>query len=293
MSAEATESLPTELPSEAVIFGCTAAMREVRAKIEIALCNATPVLIQGESGTGKELVARFLHANSMQSGGPFVKLNCAAMTGNLLRGELFGYEQGAFPGIKESKKGALEHAEGGTLFLDEVSEMGWELQASLLRVLQDGHFSRVGGGEELAAQVRVICSTRSDLDVAAARFSFRQDLLSFFSDFRVRLLPLRERRADIPLLCDYLLDKLARSYRKAAPRLSRPALQILQEWDWPGNMRELENWIARIVVFGTEEVLGLELSRQLAVMSAIEPRHHRIAHSRSGIIKRVRRRRSD
>jgi transcriptional regulator with PAS, ATPase and Fis domain len=211
------------------------------------------------------------------------------MSNNLLEGELFGYEKGAFPGVKESKKGAIEIAEKGALFLEEVSDMGWDLQAKLLAVLQDGHYSKVGGSEELSARMRVICSTRSDLDAAVACHSFRSDLLSGFSLIRVRLLPLRERREDIPLLCEYLLDKLARIYKKSPPRLSGPALQVLQQWKWPGNMRELENWIARIIIFGTEEVLGLEFSRQLAAMSTVGQRHHRISHLRSGAIKRARR----
>jgi DNA-binding NtrC family response regulator len=264
-------------------------MREVRVTVEAALSNNIPVLIQGESGTGKEMVGRFLHAHSIFCAGPFVKLNCAAMPSNLLEGELFGYEKGAFPGVKESKKGKIEIAETGVLFLEEVSDMGWDLQAKLLAVLQDGRFTKVGGSEEVSARMRVICSTRSDLDAAVARYAFRNDLLSRLSLIRIRLLPLRERREDIPLLCEYLLDKLARIYKKAPPRLSAPALQVLQQWKWPGNMRELENWIARIIIFGTEEVLGLEFSRQLATMSAFGQRQHRIAHLRPGAMKRTRR----
>jgi DNA-binding NtrC family response regulator len=285
MSAELTESLriePAELPREAVIFGSTVAMREVRATIDGALFNNFPVLIQGESGTGKELVAQFVHVHSSVSSGPFVKLNCAATPTNLLEGELFGYESGAFPGITESRRGVIENAEGGTLFLDEISEMDLGSQAKLLGVLRDGHFSRVGGSEELPVRVRVICATSADLSAAVAQHAFHQDLLSGLSVTRLHLLPLRERRGDIPLLCGYLLEKLARTYNRPVPRLSVSALEVLKQWKWPGNMRELENWIARIIIFGTEEVLGLDLSPQLTT-SAVGQRHRRIAHLRPGI----------
>ena len=292
MSTELTESLriePAELPSEGVIFGGTAAMREIRATVEIALRSNLPVLIQGESGSGKELVGRYVHAHSILCDGPFVKLNCAAMSSSLLKENLFGYEKGAFPGVKETKKGVLEIAEGGTLFLDEISEMDWESQTRLLGVLRDDRFTRIGGSEDFVVHVRVICATNIDLELAVARQTFRQDLLAGLSRIRVRLLPLRDRREDIPQLCEYLLEKFARKFKKPVPKLSDPALQILQQWKWPGNMRELENWIARIIIFGTEEVLGLEFSCQMAAMSAAGHRHHRIAHLSSGMVKRLRR----
>jgi transcriptional regulator with PAS, ATPase and Fis domain len=292
MSAELTESVriePSELPSEAVIFGSTAAMRDIRASVEDALHNSSPVLIEGESGSGKELVGMYLHAHSTLCDGPFVKLNCAAMSNRLLEGNLFGYENGAFPGVKAGKKGAIELAESGTLFLDEISEMDWESQTRLLGVLRDGHFSRIGGSGDLVTRVRVICATNRDLELAVARRTFRLDLLSGLNRVRVRLLPLRERREDIPQLCEYLLEKMARNFKKPAPKLSDTALRLLQQWKWPGNMRELENWIARIIIFGTEEVLGLEFSEQLRAMSTVGQRHHRIAHLRSGVARRARR----
>lgn len=291
MSAEATQRLrvdPAELPHEAVIFGSTAAMRKIRVKVEEALGNSAPVLIQGESGTGKELISLFVHAHSIPSGGPFVKLNCAAMSSGLLEAELFGAEKDAFPGAAECKKGALEIAEGGTLLLDEIGEMDLELQARLLGVLRDRRFSRLGSREERVAHLRVICAARSDLGAAVARRAFRQDLLSRLNSIRIQLPPLRERREDIPLICNYLLEKLAHSYGKPALKLSGSALEILQQWRWPGNLRELENWIARIVVFGTEEVLGPEFTRQLASMSTVGQRKHRVVHLRLGTAKRAR-----
>jgi len=292
MSPEATQSFrvdPVELPSEAVLFGSTASMRKIRVKVEDALGNSIPLLIQGESGTGKELIGLFVHAHSILSGGPFLKLNCAAMSNGLLEVELFGAEKDAAPGANECKKGALEVAEGGTLFLDEISEMDLELQSRLLGVLRDGHFSRVGGKEKLVAHLRVICAARNDLEAAVTRRAFRQDLLSSLNSIRIQLPPLRDRREDIPLICNYLLEKLGRSYGKPTLLLSESALEILRQWRWPGNMRELENWIARIVVFGTEEVLGLEFTRQLASMSTVGQRKHRIAHLRVGTARRTRR----
>jgi len=292
MTREATQSFRVdraELPHEAVIFGSTAAMRKIRVKVEEALGRSVPMLIQGESGTGKELIGLFVHTHSALSDGPFVKLNCAAMSNGLLEVELFGIEKGAIPGAAECKRGAMEIAEGGTLFLDEISEMDLELQARLVGILRDGHFSRVGGREELVAHLRVICAARSDLEAAVARRAFRQDLLSILNSIRIQLPPLRERREDIPLICNYLLEKLAHSYGRPTLKLSESALVILQQWRWPGNMRELENWIARIVVFGTEEALGLEFTRQLASMSTVGQRKHRIVHQRAGTAKRARR----
>jgi transcriptional regulator with PAS, ATPase and Fis domain len=292
MPAEATQSLrvnPADLPQERVIFGSTASMREIRAKVEDALGNRSPLLIQGESGTGKELIGLFIHAHSILSTGPFVKLNCAAMSNGLLGGELFGVEKDILSGTAECKRGALETAEGGTLFLDEIGEMDLALQTRLLGVLRDGRFSRVGGREELVAHLRVICAARCDLKAAVALNSFRQDLFSSLNSNRIQLPPLRERREDIPLICNYLLEKLAHIYGKPTLKPSESALEILQQWRWPGNMRELENWIARIVVFGTEEVLGPEFARQLASMSTVSQRKHRVVRLRVGMTKRWRR----
>jgi two-component system response regulator AtoC len=269
---------PADLPGEDVIFGRTAAMREVHGKIDRVLFNDLPVLIRGESGTGKEVVARFLHTRSDRRDAPFVKLNCAAIPVSLLESELLGYEKGAFTGATESKRGLVEIAGGGTLFLDEIGDMDWSLQTKLLHLLQDGRYARIGGREERQARVRVICATNIDLEAAVESRAFRQDLLYRIDVIGLHLLPLRERREDIPQLCDHFLEKLSRKFGKSAPRLSPDALHLLQQWKWPGNLRELENWIARVIVLGGEEALGAELRRQVAVANTVDGRQTRIGH---------------
>ena len=192
MPANLVQSLhieQAELPSEAVIFGSTTAMREVRARLERALHNDLPVLIHGESGTGKEIVGRFLHARSERRDAPFVKLNCTATPVSLLESELLGHEPGAFPGAPVTKRGLVESAEGGTLFIDEIGEMDWALQTKLLRILQDGRYTRLGGREERWAQVRILCATKNDLTEAVERGAFRQDLFYRVDVNGLHLLP--------------------------------------------------------------------------------------------------------
>jgi transcriptional regulator with PAS, ATPase and Fis domain len=280
---------PKELPGDAVIFGRTAAMREIRAKVERALQNDLPVLIQGESGTGKEVIAKFLHVRSTRRDMPFLKLNCAAIPPGLLEGELFGYERKAFVGDKETKRGIVETAEKGTIFLDEVGELDWATQLKLVRLLQNGRFVRAGDTEERPAHVRVICATNCDLQLAVERHTFRPDLLVCLRAISLRLSPLRERKEDIPAICEYLLSKLAKEFGKETPHLSPAALHLLGQWNWPGNLRELENWIARIVVFGTEEVLGFELVRKLSSIGSTTGRKHRVGHLKEGALRRPRR----
>jgi transcriptional regulator with PAS, ATPase and Fis domain len=280
---------PKELPGDAIIFGRTPAMREIRAKVERALQNDLPVLIQGESGTGKEVIAKFLHVRSRRRDMPFLKLNCAAIPAGLLEGELFGYEKRAFIGDNEIKRGMVETAEEGTIFLDEVGELDWATQLKLVRLLQDGRFVRTGGTDERSAHMRVICATNFDLQIALQKHTFRQDLLACLGAVSLHLSPLRERKEDIPAICEYLLGKLAKEFGKETPQLSPAALHLLKQWNWPGNLRELENWIARIVVFGTEEVLGFELVRKLSSIGSTTGRKHRVGHLKEGALRRPRR----
>lgn len=260
---------PAELPGEAVIFGGTLAMRELREKIDSVLSSDLPVLIQGESGTGKEVVARFLHTRSNGREAPFAKLNCAAIPASLLERELFGSEKGSFAGTIEERPGLVEIAEDGTLFLNEIGAMSLELQDKVLHLLRDGTYTRIGSYEKRTGRIRVICATNVDLQEAVQSGAFRGDLFSRIDVSSLHLSPLRDRKNDIPQLCEYFLQKLSRQFRRAMPRLTPATLELLKRWDWPGNLRELENWIARVVILGGDEALVVELKRQLKPSSRL------------------------
>lgn len=263
---------PAELPGPTVIFGGTPAMREIRSRIDSVLSVDLPVLIQGESGTGKELIARFLHARSSRREAPFVKLNCSAITANLLENELFGSLKGA----SEDRPGLIEIAGGGTLFLNEIGDMSLDLQGKLLRLLRDRSYTRIGGGEERLGHIRVICATNIDLQKAVELGTFREDLFYRINVVSLRPLPLRNRKNDIPQLCEYFLQKLSRQFRRKMPQLRLDTLQLLKQWVWPGNLRELENWIARAIILGDDESLRSELKRQLEMPNGLASRQPRL-----------------
>ena len=267
---------PADLPAEAVIFGSSAAMREIRSKIDHLRSSELPVLIQGESGTGKEVIARFLHAHSDRCDASFVKLNCAAIPANLLESELFGCEKGAYTGANECRPGLVEIADGGTLFLDEIGEMDLNLQGKLLHLLHDGSYARIGAREERVGRIGVICATNTDLQRAVKMGTFREDLLYRIDVVCLHLPALRDRKIDIPQLCEYFLEKLARQFRRAAPTLNPATLHLLKQWNWPGNLRELENWVARAIIFGDDAALGAELRSQMAIASTFDSRRRRI-----------------
>lgn len=230
-------------------------MKSILAIIDqVAETNIT-VLIRGESGTGKELVARTIFSRSLRSDNPFVKVLCAALPEGLLESELFGYEKGAFTGAQKRKPGKFEFADGGTIFLDEIGEIHPSLQAKLLQVLQDGEFSRIGGQNDIKVDTRVVAATNKNLEKAVAEGYFREDLFYRLNVVSVYLPPLRERTEEIPFLTDYFLKKFNKQYGKNYPGLSGRTYQLFTEHDWPGNIRELENAIKRIVVLGTEEDL--------------------------------------
>jgi len=288
MAADFNQSFridPADLPDEPVIFGSTLAMGEVRERIRCVLSSDLPILIQGESGTGKEVIARYIHTRSSRSKAPFVKLNCAAVPPSLLESELFGYQKGAFTGAKEDRAGLVEIADGGTLFLDEIGELHRDLQGKLLHLLQDGSFTRVGGDEERRAGIRVICATNIDLRDAVEKGVFREDLFYRVDGVTLNLLTLRERKDDIPQLCDYFLHKLARRFGRSELRLDPSTLQVLSRWDWPGNLRELENWVARAIILGDAEALAIELKRRLNSANYWSERK-----ARSGTLKETSRR---
>ena len=206
------------------------------------------VLITGESGTGKELVAKAIHYNSKRSGGPFIALNAASIPKNLLESELFGYKKGAFTGAVSNKTGKIEAANGGTLFLDEIAEMDPNLQAKLLRFLQDKEFTPLGSTESIKADVRIIGATNRDLSEATTRGTFREDLYYRFNVVQIKVPPLRDRKEDIPLLIKAFLRDASEKFETGEKELSKEAKVLLAKYDWPGNVRELENVIKRACV---------------------------------------------
>jgi DNA-binding NtrC family response regulator len=207
------------------------------------------VLVLGESGTGKELIARAVHANSPRRNGPFIAVDCAALPATLLESELFGHEKGAFTGAGQAKRGLLELANGGTVFFDEIGEMSLELQAKLLRTLQEHSFRRLGGERLTTVDLRVIASTNRDLEAEAQQGGFRQDLLYRLNVVTIVLPPLRERDGDVRLLAAHFLQTFCRAAAKPVVQLSPEALRLLEAYNWPGNVRELRNVIERAVVF--------------------------------------------
>lgn len=249
-----------QLPSNEVLFGYTEAMQVVRLKLEKVAPANVPVLIQGESGTGKEVIAKYMHAHSSWGSGPFVKVNCPAIPGTLLESELFGYERGAFTGAERTKPGRVEQAQNGTLFLDEIGELEPGLQAKLLQLLQDGQFCPIGGQEDKRAVVRVICATNRNLEGEVAAGRIRRDLLYRINVINIRLPSLRERAVDIPVISDFLREFYSRMFGRATRPLSAKKLELMQRYNWPGNIRELENSIKRYVILGTEDAITLEFT---------------------------------
>lgn len=233
----------------------------IRYAIELALSVATTkttVLIQGESGTGKELLANLIHYNSGREDKPYIKINCGAIPETLIESELFGHEKGAFTDAKLRRKGKFEEANGGTLFLDEIAELPLSSQVKLLRVLQDGEFTRIGGNEIIKTDVRVIAATNVDLEKAVEEGRFRRDLFYRLSVFPIKLPPLRERREDIHLLVLHFLDKYKQKTGRFVAGISKDAMQALTNYDWPGNVRELENAIERAVIIASGREINLE-----------------------------------
>lgn len=247
------------LPPESVIFGLSAAMQSVRDKIERVKGNNLPVLIQGESGTGKEIIARFLHERSPWGDGPLVKVSCPAIPSTLMESELFGYERGAFTGAYGTKPGRVELAHHGTLFLDEIGDLDLSLQSKLLQVLQDGQFSRIGSQRDKRVDVRVVCATNRQLSKEIAAGTFRQDLYYRINVVPLQLPPLRSRREDIPALAAYLLALHCEGLKTRAKPLSASLVSLFTLYDWPGNIRQLENLIKRYVILGTEDAITDDL----------------------------------
>lgn len=251
------------------LFGTSPRMEEVKETIEQVADTTATVLIRGESGTGKEVVARMIYAQSGRDDKPFVKVNCAAIPHELLESELFGYEPGAFTGANRQKLGKFDLANLGTLFLDEVSEMHPALQAKLLHVLQDGEFSRLGGKRDISVDVRVLAATNKPLEDAVQEGTFREDLFYRLNVITIHIPPLRERREEIPVFLEFFQRKYSEFYGKQPGRFTDYAMTRMQEYSWPGNIRELENLVKRYVIVGNEAQIIRELSTHKPIMSSL------------------------
>jgi DNA-binding NtrC family response regulator len=237
------------------LIGDSPGMLQIKAVIEQVADSELTVLIRGESGTGKEIVARMLHSLSSRKTGPFAKVNCAAIPHELLEAELFGYEKGAFTGAHKTKPGRFEMANKGTIFLDEIGDMPLELQSKLLQVLEQYEFMRVGGIKTIKVDTRIVCATNRDLEKALKEGTIREDLFYRLNEVTLNLPPLRERREDIPLLIEHFLQNYYALYNKNYRPLSPTTIELLQSFDWPGNVRQMENLIKQVVVREDENVL--------------------------------------
>ncbi len=240
------------------MLGQAPAMQDVFRAIGRLSQSQVTVLITGESGSGKELVARALHKHSPRASGPFVAINTAAIPKDLLESELFGHERGAFTGAQTMRRGRFEQADGGTLFLDEIGDMPFDLQTRLLRVLSDGHFYRVGGHSAVRANVRVIAATHQNLEQRVKEGVFREDLFHRLNVIRLRLPALRERREDVPMLTRFFLQQSARQLGVEPKRISEPALKLLGGFDFPGNVRQLENLCHWLTVMAPAQVIEVK-----------------------------------
>lgn len=252
------------------IIGCSPAMEKLKDTIRTVAPTSSTIVIHGESGTGKELVARAVHACSPRANEPFVSINCGAFPETLLESELFGYMKGAFTGASQNKRGLFEVASGGTIFLDEISEMSVGMQVKLLRVLQERSVRPIGGHAEIPIDVRVIAATNKDLARLVAENGFREDLYYRISVIPIEVPPLRDRTDDIPLLANSFLKRFAPAAGKSISRIDAQSLSRLASYDWPGNVRQLENTIERAVAMesGNELRVELPVERQKAKAAA-------------------------
>ena len=272
---EAGEAKEVRLENGQFFVRSSKRMREVEAQAQLVARSDIPVLILGESGTGKEIIAMYTHQMSRRAGRMFLKVNCAAMPADLLESELFGYEQGAFTGATKSKPGKFELCDGGTIFLDEIGEMPPALQAKLLHVLQDGTFSRLGGRGPTKTDVRVIAATNINMKDAMARKTFREDLYYRLNGLSLVLPPLRERLDEIPAMAAYFMRKGAKKYDLQPLPISAALLDALGKYNWPGNLRELENTINRYLILQDEKAVIAELNQMSGVSASTEkPQGH-------------------
>jgi two-component system response regulator AtoC len=256
-----------DLPPMEVIFGQSSLMAAAREKLERVAETTIPVLLQGESGTGKEVFAKLLHANSNRSKGDWIKVACPAIPHTLIESELFGYEKGAFTGAYATKRGRVEQAHMGTLFLDEIGDLDLSVQAKLLQLLQDGSFMRVGGQESKTVNTRLVSAASQSLKQQAENGGFRLDFLFRINAVTIELPPLRQRTMDLPMLIDYFLELYSKTFRSNSKPLSREIMRLMLRYDWPGNIRQLENMMRGYVLIGNEEILAADLVASVQVSS--------------------------
>src|SRR3954469_21763360 len=242
------------------IVGASSALQTLLSRISKVAPSDSTVLVTGETGTGKELVARAIHRRSRRSSRAFVSVNCAAIPRDLIASELFGHEKGAFTGATQRRLGRFELAEGGTIFLDEVGELPSETQISLLRVLQEREYERVGGSRPMTTNVRVVTATNRDLQSAISSGTFRSDLFYRLNVFPLEVPPLRQRKEDIPILVEYFIDRYASKSGKKFRAINKSTLDLLQSYAWPGNIRELQNVIERSVIVCDSENFSVDES---------------------------------
>jgi formate hydrogenlyase transcriptional activator len=256
------------------IFGNSAALRHVLDMVRTVGPADATVLITGETGTGKELIAHAIHNLSNRSGGPFVRVNCAAIPAGLLESELFGHERGAFTGAFAQRVGRFEAAARGTLFLDEVGEIPLELQAKLLRVLQEREFERLGSSRTVKTDARVVAATNCDLSTMVSERRFRADLYYRLNVFPIELPPLRQRLEDIPLLVRHFVSQFSQRMNKRIDTIAPATMEALMRYDWPGNVRELQNIIERAVILSTDTVLTLPARNSGGAAGAVTSKNH-------------------
>ena len=265
-----------------IFFSNNSKMSKIKTIVDDIAKTDITVLVKGESGTGKELIAQTIHGHSNRREKPLIKVNCAAIPKGLLESELFGFEKGAFTGAHLTKPGKFELANGGTLLLDEIEEVDISLQAKLLQVLQDGGFSRLGGEGDILVNTRVVTTTKDDLEKSIVEGRFREDLFFRINMVTITVPPLRDRREQILPLSQYFLNRYGMKYGKNISPLSPKTINAFNEYHWPGNMREVENVIKRIILFGQEETV---LSDLIGKKAKEEPKPNRITSSPLGFSK--------
>jgi len=270
------------------IVGESGRLQAVMQQVRLVAPTDSTVLILGETGTGKELVARAIHRLSNRASRPFIRVNCAAIPSSLIASELFGYEKGAFTGALQRKMGRFEAANGGTIFLDEIGELPMETQIALLRVIQEREFERVGSTQPISVDVRIIAATNRDLEAAVAAGTFRSDMFYRLNVFPIRVPALRERIEDIPVLVKHLIERFAKRAGKQFRTMKMNTIDMLQAYDWPGNIRELQNVIERSVILSEGDVFAIDegwVNRELRQARTVAPLASSMAEREREIIE--------